>query len=129
MEVEGFQMKNSILVAFLLTLCFPAALRSESTTPQMTSVEPASGASGDVLTITGDRLDRDNVAAVYLTDGKNDIKVVITGQNATSIKFQIPAAAKAGRFALMVLTTGKEPKLIEEPVKVTVESPPGRPAS
>jgi IPT/TIG domain len=129
MEMEGFQMKNSILAVFLLALSVPVVLRTESASPQMTSVEPGTGVSGDVLTVTGERLDQTYVAAVYLTDGKNDIKVVITEQTATSIKFQIPTEAKAGRFALMVLTSGKEPKLIEEPVKVTVESPPGRPAS
>ena len=45
----------------------------------------------------------------------------MTEQTATSIKFKIPAKAPAGRFALMLLTTGKEPKLIEQPVKLTVE--------
>jgi hypothetical protein len=61
------------------------------------------------------------VAKVYLTDQKNDFVVDMTEQTATSIKFKIPAKAPAGRFALMLLTTGKEPKLIEQPVKLTVE--------
>jgi hypothetical protein len=129
MEMEGFQMKNSILAAALLALFLPIALPGESAMPQMTSVEPGSGVRGDVLAVTGEKLDQNNVAVVYLTDGKNDVKVVITEQTATSIKFRIPAEAKPGRFALMVLTTGKDPKLIEEPVKVTVEEPPARPAS
>ena len=47
--------------------------------------------------------------------------VDVTEQTPTSIKFKIPAKATAGRFALMLLTTGKEPKLIEQPVKLTVE--------
>jgi hypothetical protein len=129
MEMEGFQMKNSIFAAAFLTFALPIALPAESAMPQMTAVEPVSGVSGDVLTVTGEKLDKENVAAVYLTDGSNDIKVAISEQTATSIKFKIPAEAKAGRFALMVLTSGKEPKLIEEPVKVTVEAPPARPAS
>jgi uncharacterized membrane protein len=61
------------------------------------------------------------VAALYLTDGKNDIKVPIIEQTATSIKFRIPPEAQPGRFALMVLTKGKEAKFIEEPVKITIE--------
>ena len=122
-------MKNSILAAALLALFLPIALSGESAMPQMSSVEPGSGVGGDVLAVTGEKLDQNNVAAVYLTDGKNDVKVVITEQTATSIKFRIPAGAKPGRFALMVLTSGKDPKLIEEPVKVTVEAPPARPAS
>jgi hypothetical protein len=47
--------------------------------------------------------------------------VDITDQAETAIKFKIPAKTKAGRFALMLLTTGKDPKLIEQPVKVTVD--------
>ena len=82
-----------------------------------------------MLTVTGEKLDQNNVVEVYLTDGKNDFKVAIVEQTATTIRFRIPVEAKAGRFALMVLTTGKDPKLIEEPVKVTVESSPAPPAS
>ena len=122
-------MKNSRLALALLTLTLPIALPAQSAMPQMTAVEPASGVSGDVLTVTGEKLDQNSVAEVYLTDGKIDVKVEITEQTGTSIKFRIPAEAKPGRFALMVLTRGKDPRLIEEPVKVTVEAPPSRPAS
>ncbi len=47
--------------------------------------------------------------------------VEIMDQAATAIKFKIPTKVSTGRFALMLLTTGKEPKLIEQPVKLTVE--------
>lgn len=87
----------------------------------ISSVEPGAGKAGEVLTVQGSNLDRDSVAGLYLTDGVNDIKVTIVEQNATTIRFKIPAEAKPGRFALMVLTPGKSPKLIEEPVKITVE--------
>ena len=117
-------MRNSVMLAILLlALVTPALLHTQSTMPQMSVVEPGSGTNGQVLTVTGENLGRDLVAALYLTDGTLDLKVVITEQTATSIKFRIPAEAKAGRFALMVLTKGKEPKLIEEPVKITVETP------
>jgi len=90
--------------------------------PIIDSVEPTEGKAGDVLTIAGVNLGPDNLATLYLTDGKTDIKVLITEQTATSIGFRIPPAAKPERFALMVLTKGNVPKVIEEPVKVTVES-------
>ena len=61
------------------------------------------------------------MAELFLTDGKNDLKVPIQEQTATNLKFKIPTAAKPGRFALMILTKGKEPKLIEQPVKVTID--------
>ncbi|HXP62513.1 MAG TPA: IPT/TIG domain-containing protein [Dongiaceae bacterium] len=87
----------------------------------MASVDPMNGKVGDVLVITGENLTKDSVAKLYLTDGTNDTLVDITEQTATTIKFKIPAKAKPGRLALMVLTTGKDPKLIEQPVKVTVD--------
>ena len=87
----------------------------------MVSVEPANGKAGDVITVTGENLQKELVVKVYLTDDKNDFLCEVTEQTATAIKFKIPAKA-TGRLALMVLTTGKEPKLIEQPVKVTVSN-------
>jgi hypothetical protein len=87
----------------------------------MRSVEPASGKIGDVLAVEGENLGQESVAGLYLTDGKTDIKVPIIEQTGTSIKFRIPSEAKPGRLALMVLTKDKPPRLIEQPVKITVE--------
>jgi aspartate carbamoyltransferase regulatory subunit len=88
--------------------------------PQMRTVEPGNGKAGDLLTVTGENLDKANVAKLYLTDGTHDIEVLMEEQVATAIKFKIPAKAK-GRLALMVLTRGKDPKLIEQPVKVNID--------
>ncbi len=83
------------------------------------SVEPANGKVGDVVAITGENLQKDVIAKVYLTDGNNDVQVeVITEQTATSIKFKIPDKAKPGRVALMFLTAGKAGQLMEQPVKM-----------
>jgi hypothetical protein len=89
--------------------------------PLMNSVEPSSGRAGDVLLTQGANLGQDAVAGLYLTDGKTDLKVLIIEQTSTSIRFKIPLEAKPGRFALMVLTKEADPKLIEQPVKITVE--------
>lgn len=115
-------MRTSYIVLILLAaLIVPLSLYGQAAMPRMTTVEPATGKVGDELTVTGENLDKPNVAKLYLTDGKNDIEVAMTGQAATTIKFKIPASAKPGRLALMILTRGKEPKLIEQPVKVTIE--------
>jgi hypothetical protein len=104
----------------LLTLLASSAFGQEAM-PRMSTVEPGNGKVGDELTITGENLAKPTVDKLYLTDGKNDTEVTVTTQAATSIKFKIPAAAKPGRFSLMILTGGKDPKYIEQPVKVTVE--------
>jgi hypothetical protein len=111
--------------AALLLLAAGLAASAQSTMPRMTGVDPGNGKVGDVITAAGENLDKALVAKVYLTDGKNDVAVEVTEQTPTSIKFKIPGKAAPGRFALMLLTTGKEPKLIEQPVKLTVEEAGG----
>lgn len=104
----------------LLTLS-AFALSAQQAMPRMTGVEPGNGKGGDILTVSGEHLGKGEVVELYLTDGKKDTKVQVTEQDATSIKFKIPERMATGRFALMCLTGGKDPKLIEQPVKVTVE--------
>jgi hypothetical protein len=105
----------------ILLLAAALPLLTQSVMPRMTAVEPGNGKTGDVLTVSGENLEKQNVADLYLTDGTNDLKVPVTEQNQTAIKFKIPGNAKPGRFSLMILTGGKDPKLIEQPVKVTVD--------
>ena len=105
----------------ILALLFAATvLFAQDVMPRMATVDPYSGKTGDVVTVTGENLDKANVAKVYLTDGKLDFVCDVTDQSATSIKFKIPAKA-TGRLAVMILTGGKEAKLIEQPVKLTIE--------
>ena len=117
-------MKTSLTLFLLVAACFAAYAQQPSpapaASPRMVSVEPANGKVGDVLAVAGENLQKNLVSKVYLTDGKNDIQCEVTEQTATAIKFKIPEKA-TGRLAIMVLTSGKEPKLIEQPVKVTVE--------
>jgi IPT/TIG domain len=120
--MEGIQMGiSAISIPLLVALALPASPQSSSVLPTMRTVEPASGKVGDVLVVEGTNLGQDTVAALYLTDGKADVRVNILEQTATSIRFKIPPEAKPGHMALMVLTKGPQPTLIEEPVKVTVE--------
>jgi len=110
-------MKMSFVLSILLV---GFAAWAQEAMPRMSSVEPGSGKTGDEVAVTGENLDKANVAKVYLTNGKDDFECVITAQTATEIKLKIPAKA-TGRLALMILTGGKEPKLIEQPVKVAIE--------
>jgi hypothetical protein len=114
-------MRLSYIVVLLLVTVVAPTLLGQSAMPRMTAVDPTAGKAGDVLNVSGENLDKANVSELFLTDGKNDVKVPVTEQTATAIKFKIPTGAKPGRFSLMILTSGKEPKLIEQPVKVTVE--------
>src|SRR5882672_8565149 len=110
-------MKISFIVPLILV---GFAVWAQEAMPRMSTIEPSSGKKGDVIAVTGENLEKANVAKVYLTDGKNDLECVVTGQTATEIKIKIPEKA-TGRMALMILTGGKEPRLIEQPVKITIE--------
>ena len=111
-------MKLSFAISLLLAAGFAAF--AQQAMPRMVSVEPQNGKAGDEIVVSGENLQKDTVAKLYLTDGKNDIEVSISAQSDKEIKFKIPAKA-SGRLSLMVLTAGKEPKLIEQPVKVQVD--------
>jgi hypothetical protein len=108
-----------LALAGLLVISF--MLSAQATFPRMTSVEPATAKAGVEVTVVGENLDKANIADVYLSDGDKDVKVELTGQTATSVKFKVPDAIKPGRFSLVVLTTTKPAKLIDQPVRLTVE--------
>jgi hypothetical protein len=114
-------MKLSLMVSLLLGASLAAW--AQQAMPRMTSVDPMNGKQGDVIVVTGENLTKTAVAKLYLTDGKNDLTCEVLEQTDTTIKFKIPAKAQPGRLTLMVLTTGKDAKLIEQPVKVTIDEP------
>jgi hypothetical protein len=113
-------MKLSFLIALVLAASF--AGYAQQAMPRITSVDPGNGKAGDVIAVSGENLQKDMVAKVYLTDGKNDVQVELVDQSETGLKFKIPASVKApARLALMVLTAGKDAKYIEQPVKVQID--------
>ena len=111
-------MKLSFVVSAVVAAML--VVYAQQAMPRMSTVEPGNCKAGDVITVAGENLEKDQVAKVYLTDGKNDFEVQIVEQAATSVKFKIPAKA-TGRLALMVLTTGKDAKLMEQPVKLQID--------
>ena len=111
------KLSSAVPLLFAATL----VLFGQETMPRMSSVDPTSGKAGDVIAVAGENLDKANVDKVYLyADDQKPVLCEITGQTATEIKLKIPAKA-SGRMALMILTSGKEPKEIVQPVKVNIE--------
>jgi hypothetical protein len=99
----------------VLVFAIPAAAQS-----RLTAVDPMNAKTGDLVAAAGQDCDKAKVVELYLTDGTNDHKVVIVEQSGDAIKFKVPSA-KPGRYALMIKTAGAAPKLLEQPVKLTVE--------
>jgi hypothetical protein len=90
-------------------------------TPVMRTVNPETVKAGETATVVGEYLDKTRVADLFLTNAQGDIKVEILEQSVSAIKFRVPAKAAAGRYNLLVLLVDLEPKLIEEPARLTVE--------
>lgn len=88
--------------------------------PMIRTVEPTTGRVGTLHMAVGDFLGAAWVHDLFLTNGKEDVKVQIVRQSDITIEFRVPAV-KPGKYSLMVLTRGAEPILIEQPVSLTVQ--------
>jgi len=118
-------MKKSLLVLLPLLLAAGTTAWAEQPMPRMVTVDPQNGKAGDVIVATGENLQKEAVAKVFLTDGTHDLACEMLEQTATAIKFKIPARAPQGqRLMVMVLTTGRDAKYIEQPVKVEIDEQP-----
>jgi hypothetical protein len=112
---------SQIPLALAVFLLLSFTLGAQTAFPRMTSIEPPTAKVGAEVTIAGENLDKGNVAEVYITDGDKDVKVQVTQQAATSMKIKIPETLKPGRFSLAVLTSTKPARLIDQPVRLTIE--------
>ena len=90
-------------------------------TPVTRTVSPETVKAGEIATVSGEYLDKSRVADLFLTNDQGDIKVQILEQSASEIKFRLPAKVAPGRYKLLILLNDIEPKLIEEPARLTVE--------
>jgi sporulation protein YlmC with PRC-barrel domain len=109
---------SAVVLLFAATMM----LFGQGTAPRMLSVTPDEGRTEEVYTTTGENLGKAQVKDVFLTNGKDDIKMVIVSQTNESIQFKVPAGTKAGRYSLMVFTTD-EMQYIEQPVRLTIVVP------
>lgn len=114
---------SALLVLFVFVPALYAANRDPAApvvTPVMRTVDPDSAKPGGDATVSGSNLDKEQVASVYLSQGDLMVKVKVVSQTETELKFTVPEA-KAGRYGITVLTTGKEPRYIDEPLFISVE--------
>jgi hypothetical protein len=109
---------------WILLLAVAALLAGRQTisgqSARISAVDPLTAKVGDLVTATGEGIDKTKIDALYLTDGTNDFKVQVMEQSDTEIKFKVPKT-KPGRYSLMVRTKETPPKLLEQPVKIDVE--------
>lgn len=106
----------ALLVAAAL-LVFPARPLLAQDSPSVTAVDPQSGSANDTITVTGENLDKGHVAAVFLSDDKDDHKAAIVSQAAGKITIKVPAV-KAGGYNISIQAGNA---ILIEPVRFTVQ--------
>ena len=72
------------LVLFLAPLLFGQAMS------KVTAVDPASGKVNDTVTLTGESLGAESVAAVFLSDDTQDFKATLVEQGDAKIVMKVP---------------------------------------
>jgi hypothetical protein len=111
-------MKNLLATLFLFVISL--ALIAQTKSPRLATVTPDTGKPAAEYSTAGENLAKAAVKDLFLTTGKEDIKVEIVAQTDDSIRFRVPGNTKPGRYTLMILTAdGKQ--LLEQPVKLTIE--------
>ena len=109
-----------VLFALAGLVLFPLAGYGQES--RITGLDRHTAKIADVVRATGGGLGASIVDELYLTNASQDIKIAMIEQSDKMITFKIPAAIKAGRWALMIhLKAAAGTGLFEQPIKVTVE--------
>jgi Ca-activated chloride channel family protein len=85
---------------------------------RIVGVEPRFARTGGLVTLSGNGLDRSNIASLFLTDAARTVAAEMVEQSTTEIRFKVPAQTEAGpwregeerphRWSIMLQTTGGE---------------------
>jgi hypothetical protein len=108
---------SALLLAATALLVLPARPVVAQGTSHVTAVDPAAGKPNDIVTVSGDGLEKTHVAAVFLSDDKDDHKVVVVSQAADKIMIKIPEL-KAGDYNISIQSGNA---ILIEPVHFTVQ--------
>jgi IPT/TIG domain len=98
-------------------LALPTATLLAQNSPTIATVDPASGKVGDSVTVTGEKLGKASVVAVFLSDDKSDYKAVVVEQSEEKIVIKIPQV-KHGSYNL---SFQQGTAIYIQPVRFTVE--------
>lgn len=105
-----------VLVAAALFI-LPVRPIAAQGSPHVTGVDPASGKPNDIITVSGDDLEKSHVSGVFLSDDKDDHKAIVVTQTADKITIKVPEV-KAGDYNISIQSGSA---ILIEPVRFTVQ--------
>jgi hypothetical protein len=85
--------------------------------PHVAAVDPASAKVNDSVSITGQNLGKASVAAIYLSDDKDDYKATLSDQADGKITFKIPQV-KTGSYNISLQVSGT---ILIQPVRISIQ--------
>jgi hypothetical protein len=105
------------LFAFALfaALTVPVALAQDN--PHVTGVDPAMGKANDTVTVAGENLGKAKVAAIFLSDEKDDHKATVVSQESDKIVIKVPSV-KPGDYNVSIQAGNS---IFIQPVRFTVQ--------
>jgi hypothetical protein len=112
---QAFVLLAFVVIVALLAPSSPTVLAQN--TPTFTTVDPLSGKVNDQITVTGENLGKASVAAVFLSDDKNDYKAAIVEQSDTKIVIKVPQV-KPGSYNV---SYQKGNSIYIQPIRFTVQ--------
>jgi IPT/TIG domain len=98
-----------------LAIAIPVALAQGN--PQVTGVDPAMGKANDTVTVAGENLGKAKVAAVFLSDDKDDHKATVVSQESDKIVIKVPSV-KPGDYNVSIQAGNS---IFIQPVRFTVQ--------
>jgi hypothetical protein len=105
-------------LAAAVLLALPArTLVAQDATPRVTAVDPPSGKTNDVVTVTGENLEKAHVSAIFLSDDKDDHKATVVSQAADKIVMKVPEV-KPGDYNVSIQSGNA---IFIQPVRFTVQ--------
>ena len=118
-HLVGRKLSWAVLLAMLaaVMIAFSGVRVDAQETARVTAVDPANGKSNDTITVSGENLGKAHVAAVFLSDDKDDFKAVIVSQEADKIVIKVPSV-KPGSYNISNQAANA---ILIQPIKFTVE--------
>ena len=105
------------LLAVAVLVILPARPLVAQGSPSVTAVDPASGKPNDVITVSGQSLEKSHVSAVFLSDDKDDQKAVVVTQAEDKITIKVPEV-KPGDYNVSIQSGNA---IFIQPVRFTVQ--------
>jgi IPT/TIG domain-containing protein len=108
---------GAMLLVAVTLLVLPEGPIAAQGSPHVTAVDPASGKPNDIVTVSGEDLEKSHVSGVFLSDDKDDHKAVVVTQTADKIMIKVPEV-KAGDYNISIQSGSA---ILIEPVRFTVQ--------